>query len=191
MLSENYKNALKGFKSQAQGNAPHFSEGCEAETQHIYRIIMSENIVVTELNQHDLETYIEREKSGKADYSKPVDRDGLEYVDFEQDVEIYPVMSNGHQIEGQIYRLSYIDSKSMTQQLMCMGRLTLLTQTIQSLWQRADGTKLLTAFPALNDVMACIDQGLVLPPKLVEKIHEWAALSCAEINFDFVENCKE
>jgi hypothetical protein len=103
MLSENYKNALKGFK--AQGSASHLFKGCEAESQHIYRIIMTENVPVTDIDETMLESLLGLEKSGKKDYSKSVDRDGLKYVDLEQDVEIYPYKSNGHPIEGQTYLL--------------------------------------------------------------------------------------
>lgn len=187
MLTENYKNALKGFKAQAQGNTSHSFNGCEAESQHIYRIIMTENVPVTELDEHKLESFLQSEKSGDTDYSKPVDRDGLKYVDLEQDVEIYPYKSNGHPIEGQTYLLSSFDANSMLAQLMSMGRLTLITETMQSLVQRADGTNLQTAFPSLSDVKASIDDGLTLPAKLIEKIKEWEAVNCSEINFDFVE----
>lgn len=185
MLSENYKNALKGFK--AQGDAPQFSEVCEAEAQHIYRIIMTENVPVTELSEDMLAAFLDREKSGEVDYSKSVDRDGLKYVDLDQDVEIYPYKSNGNPIEGQKYLLSSVEAKSMLQQLIDMGRLTLITETMQSLAQRADGTNLQTAFPSLSAVKTCIDDGLTLPVKLIAKVNEWEDLNCSEINFDFVE----
>lgn len=185
MISENYKNALKGFK--AQGNATHLFKGCEAETQHIYRIIMTEDVSVVDIDEAMLESFLECEKSGKKDYSKSVDRDGLKFVDLEQDVEIYPYKSNGHPIKGQTFLLSSIDANSMLAQLISMGRLTLITETMQSLAQRADGTNLQTAFPSLSDVKACIDDGLTLPVKLIEKIKEWEAVNCSGINFDFVE----
>ena len=84
MLNENYKNALNGLK--AQGKASHLFKGCEAESQHIYRIIMTENLPVTDIDEAMLESFLDREKSGDKDYSKSVDRDGLKYVDLEQDV---------------------------------------------------------------------------------------------------------
>jgi hypothetical protein len=188
MLSENYKNALKGLK--AQGAASHLFEGCDAEAKHIYLIVMTENIPVTELDEKKLEYFLQSEKSGNKDYSKSVDRDGLQYVDLEQDVEIYPYITRGaatFPIEGQKYLLSSVDANAMLVQLSGMGRLTLITDTIQSLVQRADGTNLQTAFPSLSDVKACIDDGLTLPAKLIEKINEWEAVNCSEINFDFVE----
>ena len=188
MLNENYKNALNGLK--AQGKASHLFKGCEAESQHIYRIIMTENLPVTDIDEAMLESFLDREKSGDKDYSKSVDRDGLKYVDLEQDVEIYPCITQGvttFPIEGQTYLLSSIDAKAMLTQLSGMGRLALITDTIQSLAERLDGTQLQTAFPSLSEVIACIDDGLVLPSKFIAKIEEWKSINCSEISFDFVE----
>ncbi|WP_024604265.1 MULTISPECIES: hypothetical protein [unclassified Pseudoalteromonas] len=188
MLNENYKNALKGFK--AQGTSSHLCVDCVDETQHIYRIIMTENVPISDIDEAMLESFLEREKSGEVDYSKSVDHDGLKYVDLEQDVEIYPCVTEGvttFPIEGQKHLLSSIDAKAMLNQLSGMGCLPLLTNTMQSLAQRLDGTQLQTAFPSLNEVKTCIDGGLILPPKFIAKINEWEALNCSEINFDFVE----
>lgn len=88
MLNKKYKSALKGFK--AQGDASHFFKGCEAESRHIYRIIMTENISVEEIDEEMLENFINQESTGKSNYSRPVDQDGLKFVDFGKDVEIYP-----------------------------------------------------------------------------------------------------
>ncbi len=56
MLNIQYKNALSGFKSQSNGARPSF-EGCEAESQHIYRIVMAENVSVVELDETMLEEF--------------------------------------------------------------------------------------------------------------------------------------
>ncbi len=184
MLNEKYKNALDGFK--AQGNAPQLFERCEAETQHIYRIIMTENVSVSELDETMLEGFLAQEAAGKADYSKRVDRDGLQFVDIEKDVEIYPCV-DFVPISDQTYRLSSSEAKAMLSQLRSMGQLNIITDTLQSLCQRQDGTKLQTAFPALSEVKACIEHGLILPQALVEKIDLWETLNYTEINFDFEE----
>ncbi len=189
-MNENYKKALRGFKSL--GDASHVFEGCEAETQHLYRIIMTENVPVTEIDEDMLESFLEREKQGQVDYSKYTDRDGLKYVDLEQDVDIYPCITKGattFPIEGQIYLLSSIDAKSMIEQLIGMGRLNLLNDTMQSLAERKDGTPLQTAFPSIVEVKNCIDNGLTLPESLLKKIKDWESLNYSEINFDFVEKC--
>ncbi|MFA0233126.1 hypothetical protein AB4491_29665, partial [Vibrio sp. 10N.261.45.A7] len=68
-----------------------------------------------------------------------------------------------------------------------MGRLTLITNTLQSLCQRHDGTNLQTALPLLSEVKECIASGLVLPQDLVEKINLWETRNCTVINFDFEE----
>jgi len=189
MLSENYKNALNVFRAQANGDVTDFFKGCVTETQHIYRIIMTENIPVNVIDEAILEKFLHEESEGRADYSKPVDRDGLQYVDTEKDVEVYPCVGNTflEPIDGQLYRLSSLESKAILNQLRCMGKLSLITESLQSLAQRVDGTKLQTALPSLCDVKACISLGLVLPESLIEKLKLWETLSCSVISFDFEE----
>lgn len=188
MLSEKYKKALKGF--QAQGSAPYLFIGCEAEAKHIYKIIMTEEVPVDQLDESMLANFINKESAGHVDYSKYADRDGLKYADLEQDVEIYPALRRGaatFPIEGQSYTLSSHDAKSMLKQLCQIGQLCLITETMQSLAQRSDGTKLQTASPNLQKLNDCISKGLLLPDSLLDKLKEWEALGTAEINFDFVE----
>lgn len=188
MLDEKYINALNGFKAQGrgQGNNANFFKDCEAEAQHIYRVISAHNITVEDLDENKLETYLNQEREAGELYPNP-DHDGLQYVDLDQDVNIYPYTKNGHPIEDQSYCLSSSEAKTMLTQLYMMGRLNLITDTIQSLSQRADGTLLQTAFPSLHDVKACIQNGLMLPDVLLEKLRHWESLSTTEINFDFVE----
>lgn len=190
MLSEKYKNALKAFKAQGTGAASHLFYGCDAEAQHIYRIVMTEDVTVNELDEEMLEKLINKEKSGDADYSRYVDRDGLKYANLDHDVEIYPSVSRGatmYPIEGESFVLQSNEAKSMIAQLQGIGRLALITETMQGLAQRIDGTKLQTAFPSFQEVKACISSGLVLPELLLEKLSEWDGLGATEINFDFVE----
>lgn len=192
MLNEKYKNALSGFK--AQGKASHLFEGCEAEAQHIYRLIMSHDISVEELDETRLETLLTQQIEGDVDYPKYADRDGLQYVDLEQDVEVYPCTKRGsctYPIAGQSYNLSSFQAKAMLNQLRGMNQLNLITDTIQGLAQRSDGTKLQTAFPSLHEINACIDNGLLLPESLIDMFGEWEALGALEINFDFVEICEK
>jgi hypothetical protein len=188
MLNEKYKNALYILKNP--GTASHVFGDCETETQHIYRIVMTECVPVNELDEARLEQFLLKEQQGLMDYSQYADRDGLQYVDMEQDVEIYPCTKRGcttFPIEGQTYVLPADDAKSMLSQLRRMGLIALITDSIQSLAQRQDGTNLQTAFPSLDEVKACVDKGLVLPAAFLEKLNEWADLGAAEVNFDFVE----
>ncbi|ENM5835061.1 hypothetical protein NTH44_003153 [Vibrio metoecus] len=187
MLNDNYRNALNGLK--AQGKASHLFDGCETETQHIYRIIMTESIPVNDLSEEMLEAFLSQEAAGNADYSKQVDRDGLQYVDIEKDVEIYPCVGDSYlePISGQAYILTSSDAKTLISQLIEMGQLSLITDTLQSLCQRQDGTKLQTALPLLSEVKALISSGLKLPHVLVEKINLWETQNCTVINFDFEE----
>ena len=187
MLSDKYRNALNGLK--AQGKASHLFEGCEAETQHIYRIAMTENVSVEDLDEAKLGMFLTQEAKGKVDYSKQVDRDGLQYVDIEKDVEIYPCVGDSflEPISGQTHVLSSSDAKAFISQLNEMDRLVLITDTLQSLCQRNDGTKLQTALPLLSEVKECISLGLTLPLDLVDKIDQWEAQGCSVINFDFEE----
>ncbi len=75
----------------------------------------------------------------------------------------------------------------MLSQLISMGELRLITETLQSLAQRQDGTKLQTALPSLSDVKSCISRGLILPQALLERINLWETMSCSVVNFDFEE----
>lgn len=75
----------------------------------------------------------------------------------------------------------------MLSQLRCMGKLNLITDSLQSLSQRNDGTPLQTALTSLCDIKACISLGLVLPESFIEKLKLWETLSCSVINFDFEE----
>jgi hypothetical protein len=114
---------------------------------------------------------------------------GLEYVNFDKDVEVYPCRGDGflEPISGQTYILSSTDAKTLITQLTEIGRLSLITDTLQSLCQRQDGTNLQTALHLLSEVKECISLGLKLPHDLVEKINQWERLNCSVINFDFEE----
>lgn len=105
MLSENYKNALNGLKAQANGNVTDLFKGCDTEAKHIYRIVMTENVPVNVIDEVMLKKFLTDEAEGKTDYSKPVDRDGLQYVDLEKDIEVYPCVGDTflETIESQIY----------------------------------------------------------------------------------------
>lgn len=188
MLNEKYKQALSGFK--AQGNASRLFEGCDIEAQHIYRIIMTENIPVTDIDENMLEMYLVQEAKGKSDYSKQVEHDGLQFVDIEKDVEIYPCIGDTflEPISGQTYLLPSKEAKKILHQLDDMGRLSLITDTLQSLVQRQDGTNLQTALPKLADLKSCIYNGLILPESLIDKINLWETMNCSVINFDFEEH---
>jgi hypothetical protein len=129
-------------------------------------------------------------KKIKADPQGTSDRDGLQYVDFDKNVDIYPCTKRGlttYPIDGQSYILPSLDAKAMLAQLFDMGQLTLVTDTLQALAERSDGTPLQTSFPSLQEVNACVDSGLILPKALLEKLKEWEALGAAEVNFDFDE----
>lgn len=114
-------------------------------------------------------------------------RDGLGYVDLDEDVNVYPSTKNYRLEPHDEYTMPAHEAISMLGQLARMGKLELVTDTIQSLWQRADGTLLQTAFPELKEVKGCIQSGLDLPEEFQKKINEWEALGADEINFDFVE----
>lgn len=79
----------------------------------------------------------------------------------------------------------------MFNQLVGMGQLELLGETLQSLCQREDGTQLLTAFPNIVKVKDCMQQGLNLPKELVDQINEWGSLGQKEVTFDFVKKNKQ
>lgn len=192
MLTEKYINALGALKAQSEGrlnDVKCLAQGCEAEAGHIYRIMSAHNTDITMMTEDLLERFMAEEIASGSPYKSP-DRDGLKYVDLNQDVELYPSIMKGcvcTPIYSQSYTLRSFKAILMLDQLTRMGRLCLLTDTMQSLCQRDDGTQLQTAFPDLVDVKDCIKLGLDLPDGLLLKIKEWESLGATEINFDFVE----
>lgn len=141
------------------------------------------------MNEQLLERYIAEEVRSGTPYPNP-DRDGLQYVDLDKDVTVYPYVMQGcpsNPIDNQSYTLLAHEAIAMLDQLRRMGKLSLITETIQSLSQRDDGTLLQTAFPDLGDVKDCIQSGLNLPDGLLSKIKEWESLGATEVWFQFVE----
>lgn len=192
MLTEKYINALSALKAQSEGrfnDVKRLAQGCEAEAAHIYRIMVAHNTNIIELNEELLERFMAEEIALGSPYPSP-DRDGLQYVDLERDVEVSPFFTKAcvsSPIDNQTYILLAHEAVTMLSQLMSMGKLNLITDTIQSLWEKDDGTQLQTAFPNLIDVKECIKSGLHLPEGLLAKISVWEKLGATEINFDFVE----
>lgn len=193
MLNERYRNALNGFKAQAKGLGRTSFQGCEVEAQHIYRIVMTECVGIRDLDEEKLSGFLAKEEAGLVDYSGYSDREGLQYVDLTKEVEVYPTKSMGciaNPIEGHLYRLSATEAQAMVHQLFQLNQIKLLTETMQSLAQRADGTLLQTAFPSMTELKVSIQSGLSLPKTLMEKLQEWELLGATEVNFDFVEKAQ-
>lgn len=192
MLAEKYINALGALKAQSEGRLSDvkcLAQGCEAEAGHIYRIMYAHNTNIVEMNEELLERYMAEEARAGTPYPSP-DRDGLQYVDLDKDVTVYPTAMRGctsYPIDNQSYVLLAPAAKVMLSQLAVMGRLSMITETMQSLSQMDDGTLLQTAFPDFDNVKDCIQSGLNLPDELLTKIKEWESLGATEVNFDFVE----
>tara|TARA_Y100000310_G_scaffold340989_1_gene438646 strand:- start:612 stop:1319 length:708 start_codon:yes stop_codon:yes gene_type:complete len=199
-LNQHYLSALKAL--QLQGNAALNGDkdalltaqtsmaANTHECTHIYRIIMTESVPVNEMTEERLAGFLQKEADGLVDYSAYREREGLDYVDLNEDVEIYPSKKSGcfsTVIEGEKCVLAAGDATSMLNQLQQMGNLALITETMQSLSQRVDGTNLQTAFPDLASLKACIEKGLALPASFLEKLTHWEKLGATEVNFDFVE----
>jgi hypothetical protein len=188
MLTAKYMYALAALKAQSEGHfndVKHSAQDCEAEAGHIYRIMCAHNTNISEMNEELLERFMAEEIASGSPYPNP-DRDGLQYVCFDQNVEVYPV-HNFTAINGLSYTLRAHEARAMLSQLAVMGKLSLITDTIQSLCQRNDGTMLQTSFPSLIDVKDCIQSGLNVPAELLAKIKQWESLGATEINFDFVQ----
>ena len=192
MLTEKYINALAALKAQSEGrlnDVNRLAQDCEAEAGHIYRIMHAHNTNIVEINEELLKRYMAEEVRLGTPYPNP-DRDGLQYVDLDKDVEVYPAVMQGcvsTTIDNQSYVLLAHEAKAMLSNLARMGKLSLITDTIQSLWVKNDGTNLQTAFPDLSDVKDCVQSGLCMPEGFLERIREWESLGATEINFDFVE----
>lgn len=194
MITDKYKKALLGLKAQSEGRLSDMKiliKGCEAEAGHIYRIMSAHNTNIVNMSEELLDHCMSEEAKSGEPYPNP-DRDGLQYVDLNEDVTIYPMTMQGNvsePINDQSFVLPAQESKSMLSQLREMGRLSMITETIQSLAQRLDGTQLQTAFPNICEVKNCIQNGLNLPLELQKKIMEWELMGATEINFDFVDIC--
>ncbi|EDB8709784.1 hypothetical protein BCQ47_21535 [Salmonella enterica subsp. enterica serovar Schwarzengrund] len=192
MLAEMYINALGALKAQSEGRSndvKRLAQGCEVEAGHIYRIMHAHNTNIVEMNEELLERFMAEEIASGSPYPSP-DRDGLQFVDLEQDVEVYPCIMRGcvtSPIDNESYTLAAHEAIAMLALLRRMGKINLIADTIQSLVERKDGTRLQTAFPDLIDVKKCIQAGLDLPDGLLTKINQWESLGATEINFDFVE----
>lgn len=192
MLTEKYINALGALKAQSEGRSndvKHLAQGCEAEAGHIYRIMYAHNTNIVEMNEELLERYMAEEIRSGTPYPSP-EHNGLQYVALDKGVTVYPTVMRGcvsYPIDNQSYVLLAHEAKVMLSHLADMGRLSMITETIQSLSQRDDGTQLQTAFPDFADVKDCIQSGLNLPDGLLAKIKEWESLGAAEVNFDFVK----
>lgn len=185
MLNSHYKEALLAAQTQSRTNN---DIECESQIQHIYKIVMTENIPVNELTEEMLSSFLEKEQLGQTDYSKYQDKEGLKHCDLSKPVEVYPLNNNAsYPIPNEQHVLSPEQIESIFYQLMRMGKLSLFNKTMQSLAQRDDGTKLQTAFPYLEEIKECVKQGLVLPSDFLSKLDKWEALGCTEVNFDFEE----
>ena len=191
MLTDKYINALSALKAQYEGrfnDVKDQAQGCEAEAAHIYRIMFAHNAKIVEMNEEILERFMAEEIASGSPYPSP-DRDGLKYVDLEKDVKVTPFILTGcfsYPIVDQSYTLLSHEAIIMLSQLTLMGKLCLITETMQSLAVRNDGTPLQTAFPDLVNVTECIKSGLDLPAGLLAKIKEWESLGATRVSFDFV-----
>ncbi|WP_283392157.1 hypothetical protein [Photobacterium phosphoreum] len=68
------------------------------------------------------------------------------------------------------------------------GELILIIKTLQSLWQRENGTLLLTAFPSINDFIDITTKLNNVPIELMNMIKQWKEDGACEVNIDFVQN---
>lgn len=189
MLTEKYKKALEFFKRQGQSKPTHHDESCKQEIEHVYKIIMTECVSVDVLDESMLEGFIKKEQAGQADYSKCADPDGLHLVNLEKGVVIYPCTGDGFvvPIETDNYHLDSRWTEFMIVQLVSIKRLNVITDTIQSLAVREDGTKLQTAMPTPKELKECMSMGLKFPQELMDNIQRWEGMNCSYISFDFEE----
>lgn len=192
-LSEGYKTALRRFKEQAgvmqrgeSGVGDSLPENKYA-ANHIYRLVMKHCIPVTELTEEQLAAFVSQGDMAW-DY---VDKEGLDYVNLEEDVQVSPLVAHTgtyfETIDGELYILQSADVKSMLSALIEMNQVDVIAKKLQSLSQRKDGVKLQSALPTIDEFNLCIKDGLVVPLELMEKIKRWGDMGASVICFDFVE----
>lgn len=118
MLAEMYINALGALKAQSEGRSndvKRLAQGCEVEAGHIYRIMHAHNTNIVEMNEELLERFMAEEIASGSPYPSP-DRDGLQFVDLEQDVEVYPCIMRGcvtSPIDNESYTLAAHEAIAM------------------------------------------------------------------------------
>ncbi|EGR2227323.1 hypothetical protein QX249_11940 [Vibrio parahaemolyticus] len=70
-------------------------------------------------------------------------------------------------------------------ELVSIGKKTLITDTLQSLWTDADGTLLLTAFPDFTSFKAVVSKMNSIPNELKDMITKWEEIGADEIYINF------
>ena len=112
-------------------------------------------------------------------------------VNKDEVAEVYPCKVVGitsSAMAGMSLSMSPDDVKSFFCTLEKEGNLTLITNTLQALSQRSDGTRLMTAFPSISEVYRVIDGGSkAFTESLLIALSFWKVAGANEISFDFVE----
>lgn len=86
------------------------------------------------------------------------------------------------------YTMNSVDLKVFIAELYGKGMLGLISDTLQSLAKRDDGTPLLTAFPPITEVKRAFDKLESVPVELIGMLEHWESLGCNEIDICFVDN---
>lgn len=113
----------------------------------------------------------------------------LIHIMYNEPVEFYAYYGfSNHKKDSAKYVMSPDDVNIFLNNLEDDGELFLITNTLQSLWQRENGTLLLTAFPSINDFIDITTKLNNVPIELMDIVKQWKEDGACEVNIDFVQN---
>ncbi len=104
-------------------------------------------------------------------------------------VEFYPYVSRDCYSEPLDDKEFYLMDASIVQsfidELAEFGALHLITETLQCLCQRDDGTVLNTAFPEMGEFIQVAQKMQSIPKDLLDNLHRWEYLGANQIDMNF------
>lgn len=113
----------------------------------------------------------------------------IDSVKLDRPVEFMPYVKRGCYSEpiddAQCFFMDAECVQPFIDELIEMGRLDLIEESLQSLCMRTDGTLLKTAFPDLDDFSATAEKMKNIPRELVEALCKWKSLGANEIDISF------
>lgn len=108
----------------------------------------------------------------------------LIHIRYNESVEFYAYYGfSRHKKDSAKYVMSPEDLNVFLNSLVM-----LITNTLQSLWQRENGTLLLTVFPSINDFIDITTKLNNAPIELMNMVKQWKEDGACEVNIDFVQN---
>ncbi|WP_435277349.1 hypothetical protein ACMAZF_20200 (plasmid) [Psychrobium sp. nBUS_13] len=111
-------------------------------------------------------------------------------VKLDKAVEIYPSKTVGNistSLEVKSFWLTPEQAQAFVKELVDLGCIKLIEETLQGLSKRTDGTPLKTAFPTLIEFEVVAKKVTSLPSEFFVNLQEWSTQGATEVNLDFEE----